>query len=206
VLSTPSPAHGPRGGGAKARGFTLIELIVTITLLSLLLGLAAPSFGLWVRNAQVRAVTDGLQAGIRLAQSEALRRNRQVVFFLTDDRACTNTIAATVDGPFWSIRTVPMLTGEAAEVVQCGQLADTSAGVTVDGPTAAMCFNSMGRQVANAATGVTNGNCTLGTGDSNFDVSVAGGDRPLRVSVSLGGRTRLCDPSRTLSATHPDGC
>lgn len=191
---------------AAARGFTLIELLVSITLLSLLLGLAMPSFGVWTRNAQVRSVADGLQAGIRLAQTEALRRNRQVVFFLTNNKACTSSIAATVDGPFWSIRTIPMIAGETAEVVTCGQLADTSAGVAIDGLGAAVCFNSLGRQVANAATGVTNGNCTLGTTDANFDVTLTGADRRLRVSVSLGGRTRLCDIDRTLSTANPDGC
>jgi hypothetical protein len=59
----------------------------------LLLGLAAPSFSQWTRNAQVRTVTDALQSGARLAQAEAVRRNRQVVFFLTNDAACAATTA-----------------------------------------------------------------------------------------------------------------
>ncbi len=172
------------------RGLTLIELMVTISLLALLLGLAAPSFREWTRNNQVRTVTDALQNGARLAQAEAVRRNRQVVFFLTNDATCDTDTAPADDGAFWAIRTVPIVTGDPVEVVQCGQ-----------------CFNSAGRQVANATPGVGTATCTLdATGRSTYNVSATGAARALRVLVSLGGQVRLCDPARTLSATAPDGC
>jgi type IV fimbrial biogenesis protein FimT len=188
------------------RGLTLIELMVTFALLALLLGLAAPSFSEWLRNAQVRAVTDALQNGTRLAQAEAVRRNRQVIFFLTNDAACTTGTAPAADGAFWAIRTVPLIMGEAPEVVQCGHLADVAAGVTVSGPIA-ICFNSAGRQVANPAPGIGTSACVLdASGTSEYDLSVTGGTRPLRVLVTLGGQVRQCDPARTLSATTPDGC
>lgn len=188
------------------RGLTLIELMVTIALLALLLGLAAPSFREWTRNNQVRTVTDALQNGARLAQAEAVRRNRQVVFFLTNDATCDTDTAPADDGAFWAIRTVPIVTGDPVEVVQCGQLADVAAGVAIDGPTA-ICFNSAGRQVANPTPGVGTATCTLdATGRSTYNVSATGAARALRVLVSLGGQVRLCDPARTLSATAPDGC
>ncbi len=188
------------------QGLTLIELVVTIALLAMLLGLAAPSFSEWLRNAQVRAVADTLQNGTRLAQAEAVRRNRQVVFFLTNDAACTNSTAPTADGAFWAIRTVPLIVGESAEVVQCGQLADVAEGVRISGPTA-LCFNSAGRQVANPGPGIASAACVLdASGTSEYELNVTGGTRPLRVLVTLGGQVRLCDPARTLSATAPDGC
>jgi type IV fimbrial biogenesis protein FimT len=96
--------------------------------------------------------------------------------------------------------------------VQCGLLADASSAVIVSGATA-VCFNSMGRQTANAAPGLGSGvACTLdGTGTSTFNVSTAGtavvgSDRPMRVLVALSGQVRQCDPARTLSSTAPDGC
>lgn len=199
-------AAGPRNGAAHQRGFTLVELMVTVVLMSLLLGLAAPNFRVWVRNAQVRTVSDALQNGMRLAQSEALQRSRQVVFFLTNDNACTTGIAAAANGVNWSIRTVPMTAGESAQVVQCGVLSDVAAGVAITGPTA-VCFNSMGRQTENNATGVTGGNCTLAaTGVSTYNVTATGAERALRVLLTLGGQARLCDPARTLSDSAPDGC
>ena len=195
-----------RRRAARQRGVTLVELMVTLVLMSLLLGLAAPNFRVWMRNAQVRTVSDALQNGMRLAQSEALRRSRQVVFFLTSDAACTNVIAANANGVNWSIRTVPMTAGETSVVVQCGVLSDVAAGVAITGPTA-VCFNSMGRQAENASTGVTNGNCTLAvSGVSTYNVVATGADRSLRVLLTLGGQARLCDPARTWSDSAPDGC
>ncbi len=201
------PARRPaRLRARRSGGFTLVELMVTVVLLSLLLGLAAPNFRVWVRNAQVRTVSDALQNGMRLAQSAALQRSRQVVFLLTDDDACTNTITAAANGVNWSIRTVPLTAGEASVVVQCGVLSDVASGVAVNGP-AAVCFNSMGRQTENTNTGVTGGNCSLAvSGVSTYNITANGAERPLRVLLTLGGQARLCDPARTLSDSAPDGC
>ena len=191
---------------SRQRGFTLIELMVTITLLGILLSLAAPSFSLWTRNARVRTVGDALQTGARLAQTEAVRRNRQVVFFLSNDAGCSASTAPAANGAFWAIRTVPLTAGDPAETVQCGNVSDVASGVAITGPTA-VCFNSMGRQAANASPGAGTATCTLAaSGVSSYDVAALGSDRPLRVLVTLGGQVRQCDPARTLSATAPDGC
>jgi type IV fimbrial biogenesis protein FimT len=190
----------------QQRGFSLVELMVTIALLALLLGLAAPSFATWTRNAQVRTVSDALQSGLRLAQAEAVRRNRQVVFFLTSSKDCNTGTASVANGAYWQIRTVALIAGESTQALQCGVLNDLADGVAIAGPRA-LCINSAGRQVANASPGVTGATCTLSaTGSSIYDVTSSGADRRLRVSVSLGGQVRMCDPSRTQSASNPDGC
>jgi type IV fimbrial biogenesis protein FimT len=197
----------PQRRPCRQRGFTLVELLVTIALLALLLGLAGPSFTLWTRNAQVRTISDALQNGARLAQAEAVRRNRQVVFFLTNDPVCAAATTAAANGAFWVVRSVALTAGDTAATVQCGALADSAPGVAINGPTA-ICFNSMGRQVANATPGAgSTTTCTLAaSGVSTYDVSSTGADRPLRVLVTLGGQVRQCDPARTLSSTAPDGC
>jgi len=187
-----------------ARGFTLIELMVTVTLLSILMALAFPSMGAWLRNSRVRAASESLQNGLRLAQAEALRRSRQVVFSLT-----TNTtpqaggFTATANGTTWSINTVPLLTDETAQFVEGGVLTSVAADVAVTGP-AAICFNSLGRIVANPAPG-TGAACTATTGQSyNVNLNPTA-ERPLRLLVELGGQVRMCDPAKAL-ASYPDGC
>ncbi|MEO5735228.1 MAG: GspH/FimT family pseudopilin [Rubrivivax sp.] len=197
--------HGGSSAQSRSQGFTLVELMVTIALLGTLLALAAPAFGDWIRGARVRTIADALQTGARLAQAEAVRFNRQVVFFLTNDSTCSAATAAAANGNFWAIRTIGLTAGDPVRTVQCGTLADSAPGVSISGPTA-ICFNSAGRQTINAAPGAGGATCVLPpTGRSIYDVT-ASGARPLRVQISLGGQVRQCDPARTLSAAAPDGC
>ena len=114
--------------------------------------------------------------------------------------------AADAGGSSWVLRSLPLLAGDPVETVQCGQLADMTADVNIAGATA-LCFNSIGRQVANAAPDVGGATCDLdASGTSTFNVSAANADRPLRVLVTLGGGIRMCDPAKALSASTPDGC
>lgn len=198
----------------RRRGFSLIELMVTVSLLALLMGLAMPGFMTWIRNTKVRTVAEALQSGTRLAQAEAVRRYRQVVFFRTNQSNCDDSATAQAGGAFWVIRTVVLLADDVSEVVRCGNLSDVASGVAINGPTA-ICFSSAGRQVANTATvtgiGVA---CTLApSGLSTFDIGVdttkssaTPEDRPLRVLIGIAGSVRMCDPAKALSATVPDGC
>ena len=199
----------------RARGFTMIELMVTLVLMAILLALGVPSFTAWVRNGKLRAVGDSLQTGLRLAQNEALRRNRQVVFTLTNDKVTAETVAsqtAVANGNFWSLSTVAGYTGDTATFIESGVLSDVAEGVQITGPKS-ICFNAMGRQVVNTAPGVAGADCQLPTSTpavQNYDIAFAspkeGVDRRLRVTVSLGGQLRMCDRDKTLSSSAPDGC
>lgn len=185
----------------RPRGFSLVELMVTISLLALLLGLAVPAFGTWTRNAQVRTVSDSLQNGLRYAQAEAIRRNRQIAFFRTDSTECTPTAASSDTGPHWAIRTVPLFAGEAAEALQCGVLSDVGGGVTITGPRV-LCFNSAGRMAANANNVVGNQTCVAPALQRTYVVAATGAERSLNVTVALGGQVRMC----LVGGTGPDGC
>ena len=177
--------------------------MVTLAVLGILLAAAAPTFGVWVANSRVRSVTENLQNGLRLAQAEAIRRNRTVVFALTND-APSATATAVAVGRRWVVFSVGLLDDEDLEFVQGGELGSVAADVTVDGP-ASVCFGLSGRLVnPDGATGVTGEDCTAA--DAVFNVSRSNADRNLRATVGLAGQVRLCDPSRTLSADQPDGC
>jgi type IV fimbrial biogenesis protein FimT len=203
VLSARLPEHARR-----ARGFTLVELMVAITLLAVLLGLAVPWFGTMIRNSRIRSVSEALQNGLRTAQTEAVRRNRQVVFSLTNAEPGLDS-AAVANGANWAIHTVPPMSNaaEVHEFIQGGALSDLATGVQINGPIS-ICFNSAGRLVANAAPGVPNAVCTLNAPVYAVTLpnSVAGRERPLQVTVSLGGQVRMCDPAKILSAAAPEGC
>lgn len=196
---------------ASARGFTLIELLVTITLLGILATLSIPSFTGWIRNSQIRTVADAFQTGVRTAQAESVRRNRQVVMWFTNGDPLTGGTPI-AGGKNWGLQTVAQF-GEAAEYITGGKLADIASSVAIanDMASNAICFNSVGRMVANpSSTGISGAACQVpaspATG-ANFNVTLTGADRPLRVIVQIGGQMRMCDPNRpTMSSASPDGC
>jgi type IV fimbrial biogenesis protein FimT len=195
-----TPIHRPHA----ARGFTLIELMVTVSLLGVLMALAFPAMSEWVRNSRIRTVADTLQNGLRLAQTEALRRSRQTVFSLTADTTPADGLTAVADGANWSVNFVPLLTGEADDptFIEGGGLTGLAPDVQITGP-ATLCFNSLGRVVDNPTPG-TGVACNAAA--AAYNITIPNADRPLRVLVALGGQVRLCDPAKTLSNTHPDGC
>lgn len=186
-------------------GFTLIELMVTVVLMSILAMLAMPAFTTWINNNKVRTVSDSLQNGLRFAQSEALRRSRPMVFSLTNSAAPQTSLTAVDNGSGWSINVSKSSLDAKSAFVQSGVLSDVASGVQITGP-AAVCFNAMGRVVANTDTGVNGASCDTGFTVQTYDVSLSpGADRPLRVLLTLGGQIRMCDPARKLSDS-PDGC
>ena len=211
MLKRPPPARSPR----RAAGFTLIELMTVLVLMAILLMLAMPSFTTWVRNSKLRTVGDSLQNGLRLAQAEAMRRNRQVVFTLTNDKVIASNAAshtAVNNGNHWALTTVKAYANDAFAFIESGVLTDVAAGVKVTGP-AAICFNAMGRIVDNNEPGISGADCELPTTTpavTTYNISyadaVTGVDRPMRVTVALGGQVRMCDPAKTLNASNPDGC
>jgi type IV fimbrial biogenesis protein FimT len=201
-------------------GFTMIEMAVTMTVFAILFTLGVPAMTTWIRNNKVRTVADTLQTGLRLAQAESLRRSRQVVFAMTNSPATSLTplpLPAVAGGTSWAIYTVPSMTdgSENPEFIASGVLsnASTSVVVTPSNATSTVCFNSMGRLVANTTANVTNitggDTCVQPTGAppvQSFSITLAGADRPLQVNLSLGGQVHMCDPGVALSDSHPEGC
>ncbi len=199
----------------RSAGFTMIELIVTLTIFSVLVALTVPSMRTWIADAKVRAVADALQNGIRTAQTEALRRSRQVVFVLTNSSTPQNGgFSAAANGSYWAVQTIPAMTdgSEPAVVVASGVLLSAGTPVSItNGPTA-ICFNSAGRLVAQSTTGITGATCTTPTTNLNgaptfsYTINQTLAARQLNVQVGLGGQLHLCDPTQVLSASNSYGC
>ena len=76
-----SSRHGrrkPRSGG-RERGFTLIELMTTLTVLAIMLGIAVPSFRNFIAAQKVKTAAYELVSSMMLARSEAVKRNSPVL-------------------------------------------------------------------------------------------------------------------------------
>ena len=67
--------HILRSPATLSKGFTMVELMVTLAVAAVLLGIAVPSFqGMLERN-RVAAQSNELLGGLQAARSEAIRRN-----------------------------------------------------------------------------------------------------------------------------------
>lgn len=86
-----------RGGGAgspRPAGFTLLELVITVAVLAIALGIAIPSFqGITNRN-RLTSVANEVVAAMQLTRMEAIRRNQRVVM-------CPSTNGTTCSGADW---------------------------------------------------------------------------------------------------------
>jgi len=196
------------GESSRQQGFSVIELMITVTVLGFLLAMMGPAMATWIANSKVRGIAEALQSELRLAQSTAVERNRQAVLALTN---ATPSLTATpaANGLKWFVRTLPLVSSESVDstyLIHASSQA-VQAGVSIDGP-ALVCFNSMGHPVTNSSTGL-GANCTRPESASapiTYTVSLSGADRALRLLVYLGGQIRMCDASKTLSSSQPDGC
>lgn len=79
-------------------GFTLIELMVTLAIVTVLLVLAVPSLEDATLNTQLRAQSNALLASLQLARSEAIKRNARVVVCKTADWTATDAACDTAGG------------------------------------------------------------------------------------------------------------
>ena len=70
--------HVDRLTRASTRGFTLIELMVAVTVLGVLAVISAPYLGDFVLNARLRDASQQLRAALVQARSEAITRNAEI--------------------------------------------------------------------------------------------------------------------------------
>jgi len=89
---------------AKSAGFTLLEIMIVIALLAVLIGLAAPSFGDFIRNSRLTGKANDMLAGLNLARTEAIKRHVPVTVCATDDvEAVTPECDADADFGQWIV-------------------------------------------------------------------------------------------------------
>ena len=194
----------------RQRGFNLVEIAVTVSVLALLVAAAAPSMADFIRSSRVRSLAEATQNGLQRARSEALKRNQVVTFWLVSpnntaspDSTCTvvsnsGAWAVSLDDPTSHCDGPDSTTGlpRIVEVYGPGAAGNniTVAGLAADGVTAAssVSFNGYGQRV---------GAGTL----ANIDISTAdASSRLLRIQITPSGGIRMCD--RSLVAPDPRAC
>lgn len=90
----------------KQAGFTIIELMVSITVLGVLLGVGVPAFNNLVRNNRLAAQTNALVGALNYARSEAATRSMPVSVCAASDATQTDCSEDAADwGNGWIVFT-----------------------------------------------------------------------------------------------------
>lgn len=159
----------------KNKGFNLIELMISLAIMSILIGAAAPSFAMWMANLRVRSVAEGLNLGILQARSEAIRKNQLIKF---------NVNLGTTG---WQIL------DESGSVLNSKNAKEGSTGVTITSSSGGniITFNGLGGVINNV-----DGSASIQTLSVNSP-QAANLTQTLNVVVGSGGATLVCDPTVT---------
>jgi len=93
-----------RQPGTRQRGFTIVELMVTVCLAAILFGFAIPSFRRMIVNNRLVTQTNDLIGAINYARSEAITQNTSVSFCRAADETATACVGSTGNWTFWIVR------------------------------------------------------------------------------------------------------
>jgi type IV fimbrial biogenesis protein FimT len=89
---TPSPRAAGLIESARSAGFTLLELVITMSIAAILLTIAVPSFRHVTNSNRIAGEVNGLLGDLQFARAEAIKEGRTVtVCVSTDGQSCANS-------------------------------------------------------------------------------------------------------------------
>ena len=143
----------------QSQGFTLIELMITLAVLAVIIGIATPSFTATIRENQLTAISHELHAGLQFARSEAIKRRQTVTVCRrnADGTACAN-------GADWAPGWLVISNGTVLKVWDAVQ------GATLAGPQNGVSFQASGMSGASSTFLVSHSACS---GQQRRQVAVA---------------------------------
>ena len=192
-----------------SRGFTLIELMMGLLIISVVMVFGVPSFSSWIQNTKIRTATEAAQNGLQLARAEAVKRNTSVrfQFVTTTDNNCalsttiTNWVVS-LSNPTGHCEDPPQEPPQSPSYnIQVRPATEGSSNVAISTPAGSFTFTSLGRLTPSSSTTVIDFTSTA----NGASCAPVGELRCLRLVVSKDGQILMCDPAVTLT-TDPRKC
>ena len=160
----------------KNRGFTLIELVVTICILGIVMAIAIPSFTSTIRNNTIASISNNMIASLNYARSEAIKRNTPVSVCAPTDSSYSAC------GSNWSLGWLVFVNPNGANVVvnstaapllRVEAITDQSINLTTSPSVGIATYNGSGFPAQNTANVVFTIKATGCTGDAGRQISIS---------------------------------
>lgn len=165
-----------------AKGFTLIELMITIVIVAVLLSLAGPSFVELVKTNRVQTSTDMFYTTLIAARSEALKRNQPVVIC----KSINGADCSTDTGVGWEQGWLIYADEDADNALDSGEPVITVREALPAGYTLRPNGSNFDNRLTYRQDGTVSGNGTFALCDSDGDL-----DRAREVIIQNTGRPRV---------------
>ncbi len=203
----------PSNWAPSIRGFTLIELMVTLVLAAVLMLLAAPNFITFQRNSELTTTANSFLATLSAARAEAMKRQLRTFVIPADGSNWSSGWVAFVDvSSNVSITTLSSLNANAvssdsSSYITLSQVQGLPPSVAIDAPADSTSFvhGSVKYAMFNGTgfMSLIGGGFPSGGAESLDFTNGTGQTR--RVLASVAGRVRVCKPS-TSSTPGDLGC
>lgn len=139
------PMAASRMARRPAPGFTLIELMVVVSILVILIGVVAPSFRTFLEGQQVKGLAYDLTTDLLIARSEALKRGTPVTITPSGGNWSAGWVSETTAGDRITTRNQATLTvtfpdgSPASLTFKANGRADAEMRMTISGGGASRC-------------------------------------------------------------------
>lgn len=160
----------------KIRGFTLIELVVTISILGIIMAIAIPSFTSIIKNNTIISISNNMITSLNYARSEAIKRNIPVSICAPSDAnytACGNSWNLG-----WLIFVNPnnanvIVNTAAAPLLRVEAITDQNVTLTTNPNVGIVTYNGSGFPTQNTANVAFTIKATGCTGDAGRQIAIS---------------------------------
>ena len=212
MMRTQPSLNAPPPRKQSELGFTLLEVMITIAIIAILLGLSVPGLRAYMENRYASSQAETLAGELRKSQIEAIKRNGTVEFVMTKSAVLPvagfnpSAVILTQGGASASSDIVNLLSRVAGGTTLEDRISSVSAGDdlnTASGGTrarvsgvAGVGFNSFGKVIYTLNASNVQANIS---GNTVFKIVnpfyTAADSRRRCVYVSPGGGVKVCDPA-----------
>lgn len=162
-------------------GVTLIELLVTLAVLAVMLGIALPSFASLIRDTRLTTAINSVHVALSYTRSESIKRGRRVTICTSADQlACTGGVGWHGGWMVFEDRNGNGLRDAGETIMRVG--AALPSGITITGN------NPVRNYVSYVPSGTTR---TIGGALQMGTITACSGGRVRQIVISATGRPRV---------------